>query len=150
MMPFLMRMLNAFAHLHEEREAIGDRHLVTFAIGRDRFAADVLHDEIRPAVRCGAGIENASDGRVSHHRQRLALGVETHHDFRRVHSGLDHLERNLAADGLGLLGQPHLAHPAFADLLQQSVRPDDLRQASAGKGVGAVGSFGEDSEGFGL
>ena len=43
---------------------------------------------------------------------------------RRVHARLDDLERDLPLDRLGLLGHPDGAHAAFADLLQQLVRPD--------------------------
>ena len=45
--------------------------------------------------------------------------------WRAVHAGLDDLERDLAAHGLVLLGHVDDAHAAFADLLQQLVRPDD-------------------------
>ena len=41
-----------------------------------------------------------------------------------VHAGLEHFERHLAADRLGLLGHEHNAKSPFADLLQQFIRTD--------------------------
>ena len=42
--------------------------------------------------------------------------------LRGVHARLDDLEGDLPLDRLGLLGQPDVAHAAFAELLQQLVR----------------------------
>ena len=56
-----------------------------------------------------------------HQRQGLPLSFEAGDDLFGVHAQLDHLERDSAADGLGLLG--HIDHPAaaFADLLKEFV-----------------------------
>ena len=42
--------------------------------------------------------------------------------------GLDHFQRDLPANGRGLLGQPDLAHPAFPHLVEQTVRPNRHRR----------------------
>jgi len=47
----------------------------------------------------------------------LSFGLEARDHFSAVHSGLDKLESNAAANGLSLLGQPDLAHAALSDLL---------------------------------
>ena len=47
-----------------------------------------------------------------------------------VHPRLDDLQGHLAPDGLGLLGEPDLAHPALAEPLEQPVRPDPFLRAS--------------------
>ena len=60
-----------------------------------------------------------------HHRQRLPLGLEARDDLTAVHARLDDLERDFALHRLHLLGHPHDAHAAFADLLQELVRTDD-------------------------
>ena len=60
-----------------------------------------------------------------HEGQRLPLGLEAGDHVARVHAGLDDLQRDLAADGLLLLGDEDEAHAAFADLLHQLVRADD-------------------------
>src|SRR5262249_17579515 len=49
------------------------------------------------------------------------FGLEAANDLRRVHAGLDDLQRDAALDGFGLLGQPDGAHAALADALQQLV-----------------------------
>jgi hypothetical protein len=66
---------------------------------------------------------------VIHERQRLALRFESGHHLRGVHPRLDDLERDLASYRSGLLGEPHLAHPALAGALQQAIRAD----AAAGR-----------------
>ena len=82
-----------------------------------RQAVDQLHDEERLAGRREAAVEDLGDVGMVHQRQRLPLLLEAlQHGFG-VHAGLDQLERHLALDGLGLLGDPDLAHAPFADLL---------------------------------
>ena len=93
------------------------------AVLRDRHARDVLHHEVRPAVGRGAGVDDARDVRVVHQRQRLALGLEARDDVARVHAELDDLERDGAANGLGLLGQIDDAHAAFAEQLTMRYGP---------------------------
>ena len=51
----------------------------------------------------------------------------------RVHARLDDLQRDAAADRLGLLGDIDHAHAPFADLLQQLVAAD-LRAGTFGGG----------------
>jgi hypothetical protein len=60
-----------------------------------------------------------------HHRQGLPFGLEARDDLPATHAGLDDLERDAAADRLGLLGHVDGAHASFADLLEQLVRTDD-------------------------
>ena len=60
-----------------------------------------------------------------HHRQRLPLGLEAGDHLLGVHARLDDLQRDPAADRLGLLGDIDDAHSPFADLLQQLVGADE-------------------------
>ena len=96
---FLVRMLNAVADLDEQLEALADRQAVPIAVAGDRFTAHVLHHEVRATLRRRPGVEHLGDRRVVHQGQRLALGLETRHDLRGVHAGLDDLDRDLAVDG---------------------------------------------------
>jgi hypothetical protein len=66
---------------------------------------------------------------VVHHRQRLPLGLEAGNHLAGVHPRLDDLQSDLAAYGLGLLGDVDDAHAPFADLLHQLVRADDRADA---------------------
>ena len=66
-----------------------------------------------------------------HEGQSLALGLEAGDDLASVHAGLDQLHGDAPADWLLLLGQPDLAHAAFADQFEQVVRTDD--QFGAGR-----------------
>ena len=99
-----------------------------------------------------AAVEDAGDVGVVHHRQRLPLLLEALQHGPGIHAGLDELERDLAFDGLGLLGDPDLAHAAFADLLHEGVTAgdDDARldlRAVVGGGAegGGAGSGGAGS-----
>ena len=63
--------------------------------------------------------------RVIHQRQRLPLRLEAGDDLGRIHARLDDLEGDGSPDRLLLLGHVNHAEAAFADLLQQLVRPND-------------------------
>src|SRR5574338_1095776 len=62
-----------------------------------------------------------------HQRQRLAFGFEPRDDLASLHAELDDFQRNAAADRLLLLGEIDDTHAAFAEPLQNPVRPDLLR-----------------------
>ena len=59
-----------------------------------------------------------------HHSERLALRFEAGDHLRRVHPGLHDFDRDLTPDGTQLLGEPHLPHTAFAQLLQEAIRTE--------------------------
>ena len=86
---FLMSVLHALADTDEKVQALACAQLVLVAVLRDGNAGNVLHHEVRPALRSGAGIEHLGDGRMVHERQRLALGFKPRHHFTRVHADLD-------------------------------------------------------------
>jgi hypothetical protein len=102
----------------------------------------VLHDEVRPPVGRGAGVEHPGAIAVIHQGERLALGLEAGDDLLRVHAGLDHLHRNAAAEGLGLLRQVHRAHAALPEQLDDVIRPDLRRQRRAERTMADVGTGG--------
>ena len=60
-----------------------------------------------------------------HQRQGLPLRLEAGDDLGRIHARLDDLEGDHSPDRLLLLGHVDHAEAAFADLLQQLVRPND-------------------------
>ena len=108
-------------------EPFADAEPLLVAVLGDRDPVDVFHGEVGTTLRRRARVEHARDVRMVHQRQRLAFRLEARDDFSRVHSGLDHLERDLTADRLLLLGQPHFAHAALADGAQQPIRSDHRR-----------------------
>ena len=122
---FLMRVLDAFADLHEELQPFARAEPVIVAVVRDRNTGDVLHDKVRRALGRRAGVEHFGDRGVVHQGQSLALGFEARNDFAGVHPGLDQLKSDTAANGFLLLGQPDLTHSAFSDFLQQAISADD-------------------------
>ena len=76
-----------------------------------------------------------------HHRQGLPLGLEAGDDLAGVHSRLDDLQGDLAADRLPLLGHVDHAHPALANLLQELVAADGLPRASERAGMSRVAAM---------
>src|SRR5262249_41798636 len=77
----------------------------------------------------------------------LPLGLEAGNDLARVHARLENLQGDLAAERLLLLGHEDDAEAAFADLLQQLVRPDHRAGAFAdGGGI----DRGDGLEGWGV
>ena len=126
---FRVRVLHGAADLHEQLQPLARRQLVSVAELGDRHAVHQLHHEVRPARVGGAGVEHLGDVLVVHQRQRLALGLEAGDHLARVDARLDHLERDLAADGVLLLGHVDDAEPALADALQELVAADDRADA---------------------
>ena len=107
------------------RRSFGASRFCVAVVG-DRHAADQLHHEVGAAVVRAAGVEHAGDVRVIHQGQRLPLGLEPGDHVARVHPGLEDLERDLAADRLGLLGDEDQAEAALTDVLHQPVWPDPV------------------------
>ena len=130
--PLLMRVLDCLADRHEQFQSLARRQPAVIAELDDRHPVDQLHDEKGPATLRRSHIEDPGNVLVVHHRQRLPFGLETSNDLLAVHARLDDLERDLALDGLRLLGHVNDAHAPFADLLEQLVgtdpRPHSLGQ----------------------
>jgi hypothetical protein len=99
---------------------------VFVAVSGNRHTFDQLHDEVRPAGLGSSGVEHPSDIRMVHERQGLSFRLEPGDDLARVQPRLDDLEGHLALDRVHLLGHEDRPHAAFADLLQQFVRADDI------------------------
>src|SRR6266487_3869468 len=135
---FLVRVLDGLAYLREQSEPVcrGNTFLVTKLSDLD--AAHKLHDEIRPARFSRAGIEDFGDVWMVHQRQGLPLSFEAGDDLFGVHAQLDHLERDSAADGLGLLGHIDRPAAAFADLLKEFVATNAVAGFLRDKGYGSV------------
>ena len=64
-----------------------------------------------------------------HQGQRLLFYLETSDDLLRVHARLGDFQSDLASYRCLLIGEPHLAHTAFAELVQQSVLADGAGRA---------------------
>ena len=90
-------------------------------------SVDQLHHEERLPARRQAAVEHLGDVGVIHQRQGLPFLLEPLQDGPGIHAGLDQFESDLALDRLGLLGDPDLSHPSFADLLLQRIPPRDHR-----------------------
>jgi hypothetical protein len=62
------------------------------AVVGNGYAVDVLHYEVRPTFGGRAGVEDLSDVRVVHHRERLAFVGEASEHLAGVHAELDYFE----------------------------------------------------------
>src|SRR5262245_39191743 len=76
---------------------------VLVAVPLQRYALHPLHHEVRAARLGRAGVEDLRDAGVVHQREGLPLRLEPRDHLARVHAGLDDLQRDRAADGVGLL-----------------------------------------------
>ena len=56
-----------------------------------------------------------------HDGEGLALGTEAMEKGVVIHTPADEFERDCPLKGRGLLSQPHLAHPTFANFLQKPI-----------------------------
>jgi hypothetical protein len=116
-----MCVLHRFAHLHEEGEPRARGKAISVAVLGDRDTAHVLHDEVRPSLRGLACVEDLGDERMIHQGEGLTLGLEASHDLPGIQASLDDLHRDVAADGRGLLGEPHLPHAPLPESLEQTI-----------------------------
>src|SRR5262249_45024531 len=123
---FLVCVLHRLTHPHEELQPLANSQFLFIAVIGDGQARYVLHHQVGLAGRCRAGFKNFGNRWVVHHRQRLPLRLEALQQRFAVHAGPDQFQRDLSPDWFGLLGKPHLPHPAFANSLDQSVRTDRL------------------------
>ena len=70
----LVGVLHGPADVEEEAQALPDAEAFLGAQYRERPALDVLHDEVRAAVRRGAAVEKAGDVGMLQVREDLSLG----------------------------------------------------------------------------
>ena len=144
--PLLMGVLDGLADRGEELEALADAHLRFVAEPGQRQPVDQFHDEERPAFGRHAAIDHPGDVGMLHDGQGLPLLFEALEHGLGVHARLDQLERHLALDRLGLLGDPDVAHAAFADLLDERVPAGD--HSSQPHRWVVVGGPGDGARGF--
>ena len=148
-------MLDALAHLEEQPESLEGGELVAAAVIGDGRSSNQLHDEVRPAMVVGSGIEDPGDVRVIHLGEGPPLGLESRDDAVGVQAALDELERDLALDGLRLSGQVHDPHPALTQGLEDLVGADALgvgrkELAHSRPGLGDQPALLQDRGGLGL
>ncbi len=118
----LVSELHRVARSQEDGEPLVDPELMFVAVVEERRAGDMLHDQVRAAVRCGASVDQPRDVGVIEHREDLPLGAESLQDLFRAHAGLDQLDRDLFGEALVVpRGAIDHAHSAAADLFEDAV-----------------------------
>src|ERR1035441_7332326 len=100
--------------------------MVLVAVVGNPDALDQFHDEVGPAVVGRPGIEDLGDVRMVHEGQGLPLGLEAGDNRYGVHTQLDYLEGDTAANRLSLLGHIDYSAAALADPFEQLVVADAL------------------------
>ena len=118
----LVRVLHRATDLHEEANAFAHREAMRRGVRGDRVADHVLHHDVREPRIGGARVVDVRDVGVIHHRERLLLGAEARDDLARVAARTQNLDRNLAPNGLVLLGEVDGPHAALAENAHDSVR----------------------------
>ena len=125
---FLVGVLHSLTDLDENFEAFQDGELLAIAVGGNRFARHELHHKVRLAIGCCACVEDFRDCRMIHQRERLAFGLKAPQQRIVEDAGANQFQRNLALNGLKLLGKPHLPHSAFNNLANQAVGTNRLQR----------------------
>ena len=121
----LVRIRHRGADRQEKLEALDHGQLPSVCIDVDRFALDVLHDEVRQTVVGGPTIEETSDVRMVERGEDLTLGAEARQHTIRVHAPPDQLDRDaLLILLVGALGEIDGTHAAVCDLVEQMVGAD--------------------------
>ena len=119
---FLMCMMNRLADGDHEVQPFGTGELPGLAERGERQTRDQFHHKPGTVIRQCSGVQNRSDVRVVHSRQRLTLQFKPGDNFcTTVQAVLDQFHRNGAPDWLRLLGTPDDAEPPLAQLLHQPV-----------------------------
>jgi hypothetical protein len=113
--PFLVGMLDGLADMQEQSQAFLDSEPVPVAILGDRNALNMLHDEVRPSARGQTRIVDARYMGMLHEGQSLLFGLEASQHALRIHTRLDHFERDLPFDRALLLGQIDNSHASLAE-----------------------------------
>src|SRR5258707_15206810 len=93
----LVRIGDGRAHLSEELQAFGRGQRVRVAVGVDRFAVHVLHDEVGKSVVGGTAVDEARDIWMIELRQNLSFIAKTAEDFLGVEPSPNELHRKLLA-----------------------------------------------------
>ncbi len=118
---------HGFANLEKERQAALDRRRRGVAEGGDRFAGDVLHDEVGVARRGAPAVEQPGDVRMLQTGEDLALLFKATPHLAAVTAAADDLDRRLLAElAVGALGEVDGAHPSAPQLAHDSERSDAL------------------------
>ena len=111
----LVRVLRGLADAAEETQAIVDGQPVRVGVRRDRRAVDVLHHQVRRALRCVAGIDQAGDVGMREAGEDVALGREAEGAVR-ARRASHQLQRDaLLVLAVVALGQVDGAHAAVAE-----------------------------------
>ena len=121
----LVRVVDGRAHGAHQRDPLLGREPPPVAVRVDRFAVDVLHDEVGRAVRRAPAVEQSRDVRVLQRRQDLPLRAQPALHLAREHAAADQLDGDLLLILLvGALGEIDVAHAARAELAHDAIRAE--------------------------
>ncbi len=110
-------MLDRLADLGEQCQTSAGREGMLVAIFGDLETLHQLHHKIRPPIPGCARIEDVSDVRMFHQRQRLSFGLKACNYAFGVHPRFNDLERDAPADRLFLFCDENPPATSFSDLL---------------------------------
>ena len=135
MIPFWCGVLHGLADVDKQGKPLSRRELVLVAVPGDWDALDELHDEVGSPGGGLSAVQNAGDADVLHQSQRLALRLEAGDHLARVHARLQDFQSDLSANRMLLLGHEYHAEPAFSNLLDQFVGPNQRANALTERGI---------------
>ena len=139
----LVRELHGARHLPHQLQARFERQAVRLAVRGDRHSRDVLHDEVCLAGRRHSTVEQRDDVGMLERGQNLPLGAESARRFAAARRRVRDLDRDaVPEEAIGALGEVHVPHAAFADMLDEAIWANGRSDAHAirrGDGVVVFG-----------
>ena len=129
----LVRVLDRVTDAAEEREPFAHGQPLRRAVDVDRFALDVLHDDVRHAGLRRSGIEQARDVRVIERRENAPLLEKPSQRDRIDEIAGNHLDRDELLEPI-VVARPQIddAHPAAAELAHDPVAAESRGREAGG------------------
>ena len=114
----IVRVLHGVENAQAQAEPLGRAEAMLVRVAIDRNARDVLHDEVRQALRRGAAVEEARDVWMVQGREDLAFVAKAPDHELGVHAAANHLERDVVLElVVGAAGEIDRAHAAAPEAL---------------------------------
>ena len=127
-----MSLLQRGADVREEVEAFVDGQPLFVAEAIDVAALDVLHDEIRPAIRGASAVEQLRDVRMTERRENAPFAFEAPVDVFGASGAFDEFERAALRElDAGAFDEIDRAHAAAPDLANHAPAADALADSAS-------------------
>ena len=131
-----VRVGDGFEHVDEQAQASVGVERVLVAVVIDALAFDVLEHQVGMTARRHAGVDEVRDVRMGEAREDVAFAAEPLFAGPAHQREVEQLDRDPSLEAaVAALAQPHAAHAALTDALDEAVRADGLSAERREAGV---------------